>query len=1360
MKVVWAFICLLITSPLTSTGTPAFPYPPITCLGIEHGLSNNSVRHIYQDHQGFMWFATHDGLNRYDGYDFKVFRNRPGDSTSLVHNIVYSITEDQRHILWIGTRQGVSRFDHLLDKFTTVSWDPGGHKPAQKLRAVVRDIKSDTKNNVFIGTEGLGLLICRDGMITAASVPLIQSGTKITSYGVHAIRVDKKNRVWVIVQDHGLGLFDPGSMELRLVDQSAPSSGCLETDGKHVWMGELNTVYDYDTESHSTIKLTEGTDRVESLILDSNSKLWIGTESGNVNILDLDTKKMEYLTPGDSRFSLGGGGIRDIYEDKDHRKWIATSRSGVNIIDPQKHRFQTFTHEPGNTNSLTGNTISALNEAPDGSLWIGTDGDGVNVWDRKRNTFSFYSNNPADPESLSDNFITGIKADHAQNIWIATYRHGLNRFNNATKRFKHYACMNPVSGKENNVVFSLYEDSGHQLWAGTLRTKGVYGALYRYNDKADRFEAFDTDLSDLFTLKEDRNGTLWGGNLEQLVKIDKLNKKHQFYHIGYTIRTIYEDKKGNLWIGTEGGGLMLFDRTKNTVTATYTTLEGLSNDVVLNILGDDHGNLWMSTYKGLSKFSIEEKKFENYYQGDGLQSNQFYFNAATALHSGEMAFGGIKGFNLFHPDSISPVHAMPRLFLTGVNVDGKSLEQYNKYISKVDDDHIVSIKVPYNEAVILLNFTALEYSAPDKIRYAYFMEGWDKNWTNAGNMRMAAYTHLSEGNYIFRAKCTNAGGLWNPEEIVLYITVLPPWYRSWWALLAYGMILSCTAYMFFLYKIRQNRLKYEIRVAHVSAEKEKEMNEKKMAFFTHVSHEFRTPLTLIVNPVKEMLASARNEAEPEKLNIIYRNARRLLGLVDHLLLFRKADTDGDSLKLVKLDFSSLCSEVYYCFEEQARIKKIDYHFESSGAMPEMYVDREKMEIVLYNLLSNALRFTPEGGKILFAVQEMANSVEVRIADSGPGIPSHVGEGLFRKFYQVRGNVSSGSGFGIGLYLVKHFMESHFGTVSYESREGEGTTFLLTLRKGNEHFGNMPVYDDIAEGGTLLHELVDERPVEDIPEKTNIDLALLVTEKQTILVIDDDDALRTYITQVFANEFTVIQADNGTEGARLAKHYLPDIIISDITMQGMNGIELCTLIKEDPVISHIPVILLTASTASETRLKGIQSGADDYITKPFENDLLYARVIGMLKKRNTLQQYFYNEVTLKKNEQKVSEEYREFLNTCMRIVESHLDDDNFSIKTFASEIGMSHSSLYKKVKSVSGQSIKGFIRFIRLRKAAEIMINSEYNITEIANMVGFNDTKYFREYFHELFGMNPSEYIRKFRKSFHNNLQLNKKIIKE
>nr|WP_255373479.1 two-component regulator propeller domain-containing protein [Chitinophaga sp. CF118] len=1307
-----------------------------------------------------MWFATHDGLNRYDGYDFKVFRNRPGDSTSLVHNIVYSITEDQRHILWIGTRQGVSRFDHLLDKFTTVSWDPGGHKPAQKLRAVVRDIKSDTKNNVFIGTEGLGLLICRDGMITAASVPLIQSGTKITSYGVHAIRVDKKNRVWVIVQDHGLGLFDPGSMELRLVDQSAPSSGCLETDGKHVWMGELNTVYDYDTESHSTIKLTEGTDRVESLILDSNSKLWIGTESGNVNILDLDTKKMEYLTPGDSRFSLGGGGIRDIYEDKDHRKWIATSRSGVNIIDPQKHRFQTFTHEPGNTNSLTGNTISALNEAPDGSLWIGTDGDGVNVWDRKRNTFSFYSNNPADPESLSDNFITGIKADHAQNIWIATYRHGLNRFNNATKRFKHYACMNPVSGKENNVVFSLYEDSGHQLWAGTLRTKGVYGALYRYNDKADRFEAFDTDLSDLFTLKEDRNGTLWGGNLEQLVKIDKLNKKHQFYHIGYTIRTIYEDKKGNLWIGTEGGGLMLFDRTKNTVTATYTTLEGLSNDVVLNILGDDHGNLWMSTYKGLSKFSIEEKKFENYYQGDGLQSNQFYFNAATALHSGEMAFGGIKGFNLFHPDSISPVHAMPRLFLTGVNVDGKSLEQYNKYISKVDDDHIVSIKVPYNEAVILLNFTALEYSAPDKIRYAYFMEGWDKNWTNAGNMRMAAYTHLSEGNYIFRAKCTNAGGLWNPEEIVLYITVLPPWYRSWWALLAYGMILSCTAYMFFLYKIRQNRLKYEIRVAHVSAEKEKEMNEKKMAFFTHVSHEFRTPLTLIVNPVKEMLASARNEAEPEKLNIIYRNARRLLGLVDHLLLFRKADTDGDSLKLVKLDFSSLCSEVYYCFEEQARIKKIDYHFESSGAMPEMYVDREKMEIVLYNLLSNALRFTPEGGKILFAVQEMANSVEVRIADSGPGIPSHVGEGLFRKFYQVRGNVSSGSGFGIGLYLVKHFMESHFGTVSYESREGEGTTFLLTLRKGNEHFGNMPVYDDIAEGGTLLHELVDERPVEDIPEKTNIDLALLVTEKQTILVIDDDDALRTYITQVFANEFTVIQADNGTEGARLAKHYLPDIIISDITMQGMNGIELCTLIKEDPVISHIPVILLTASTASETRLKGIQSGADDYITKPFENDLLYARVIGMLKKRNTLQQYFYNEVTLKKNEQKVSEEYREFLNTCMRIVESHLDDDNFSIKTFASEIGMSHSSLYKKVKSVSGQSIKGFIRFIRLRKAAEIMINSEYNITEIANMVGFNDTKYFREYFHELFGMNPSEYIRKFRKSFHNNLQLNKKIIKE
>ncbi|WP_255373059.1 two-component regulator propeller domain-containing protein [Chitinophaga sp. YR573] len=1353
-------MCLLIISTLRSIPAPAFPYPPVTYLGIEHGLSNNSVRHIYQDHQGFMWFATYDGLDRYDGYDFKVFRNTPGDSTSLVHSIISSITEDHHHLLWIGTRQGASRFDHLLDKFTTVNWDPGDHKPVQKLRAVVRDIKSDEKNNVFIGTEGLGLVICRDGMITGTTVPLIQSGTKITSYGVHAIRIDKKNRVWVIVQDRGLGLFDPQSMQLRLVDQSAPSSGCLETDGKHVWIGELNTVYDYDTDNHSTVKLTEGTDRVESLLLDSDHKLWIGTESGNVNILDLDTKKMEYLTPGDSRFSLGGGGIRNIYEDKDHRKWIATSRSGVNIIDPQKHRFQTFTHEPGNSNSLTGNTISALNEAPDGNLWIGTDGEGVNVWDRKRNSFSFYANNPADPESLSDNFITGIKTDHAQHIWIATYRHGLNRFNSVTNRFRRYACINPVSGKENNVVFSLYEDREHQLWAGTLRTRGVYGALYRYNEKADRFDAFDTNLSDLFTLKEDRNGTLWGGNLEQLVKIDKLNKQHQYYHIGYTIRAIYEDKKGNLWIGTEGGGLILFDKTKNTVTASYTTLDGLSNNVVLNILEDDHGNLWMSTYKGLSKFSIEEKRFENYYQGDGLQSNQFYFNAATALHSGEMAFGGIKGFNLFHPDSITPVHAMPRLFLTGISVDGKSLEQYNKYISRVDDDHIVSIKVPYNEAVILLNFTALEYSAPDKIRYTYFMEGWDKNWTNTGNMRIAAYTHLSEGNYIFRAKCTNAGGLWNPEEIVLYITVLPPWYRSWWALLAYALILSGTAYLFFLYKIRQNRLKYEIRVAHVSAEKEKEMNEKKMAFFTHVSHEFRTPLTLIVNPVKEMLASARKEADPEKLNIIYRNARRLLGLVDHLLLFRKADTDGDSLKLVRLDFNSLCSDVYHCFEEQARIKKIDYHFKSPDVLPEMYVDREKMEIVLYNLLSNALRFTPEGGGIQFTVQETVNNVEVRIADSGPGIPSHAGERLFRKFYQVMGNVSSGSGFGIGLYLVKHFMESHFGTVSYESREGEGTTFLLTLRKGKEHFGNLPVYDDVAEGATLLHELVDESTAESMPETTNIDLALLVTEKQTILVIDDDDALRKYVVQVFANEFTVIQADNGTEGARLAKHYLPDIIISDITMQGMNGIELCTLIKEDTVLSHIPVILLTASTASETRLKGIQSGADDYITKPFENDLLYARVIGMLKKRNTLQQYFYNEVTLKKNEQKVSAEYREFLNNCMRIVENHLDDDNFSIKTFSAEIGMSHSSLYKKVKSVSGQSIKGFIRFIRLRKAAEIMINSEYNITEIASMVGFNDTKYFREYFYTLFGMNPSEYIRKFRKPFHNNLQLNKKIIKE
>ena len=1359
--------CLLPFNRLQAT-----PFPPLSFLGIEHGLSNNTVRCIFRDHNGFMWFGTFDGLNRYDGYGFKVYRNKLSDTNSLVHNIILAITEDSLHHIWIGTRQGVSRLETLTGKFTTIQFNPGNGKPLQPLNAVVKDIRVDRNNHVFIATEGMGLLVCRQAASPAQRIPLVTATASISQYTVRIVRADAAGNIWALVHKYGLALYDPRTGQLTLVNNATPDAAWMEAADDKIWLGNGSAVFRYDPATRTAAMALEGKDQpafngaINSFAVDKDRTFWIATTAGKLLTWQPGHATVEVPGQGKYEHTLNAGAIYNVYVDPQSRKWLGTARGGVYILDPQKGRFQTVTHEPGNKNSLPDNVVYSLCESPDGKLYIGTDGGGLTIWDRSSNSFTHFNNLPGDPSSLSSNSVPAVKTDHAHNIWLATFGKGVSRFLPSTKKFVSYILHNTVTGAENRVAFSLLEDRRHRLWVSTLRQSSEYGALYLYNPVQDRFDMFDAGLSDLFTLYEDREGNLWGGDLTQLVKIDPEHKKHQFYPIGYSVKTIYEDTQGHLWIGTEGGGLLLFDRKKQAIAARYTTEEGLCNDVVLTILEDSKGQLWMSTFNGLSEMNVAKRTFKNYYQADGLQSNQFHYNSALQLSSGELAFGGIKGFNIFRPADITDDHAMPPLLLTDLLVNSTPIEKTADYISSASTGKIEAITVPYSQAVFGFRYTSLEYTVPGKINYAYYMEGWDRGWSYAGNTRTATYTHLNEGTYTFRVKSTNGAGGWNPQEIAIRITVLPPWYRSWWAYTVYAAFVLGAIYLFVSYKMRQNRLHYEIKVAQLqakemqlTAQKEKEVNEKRLAFFTNVSHEFRTPLTLIIDPVKEMIEENKEGEQKEGLNMVYRNARRLLSLVDQLLLFRKADSESDTLHLTELNVSELCREVFYSFVQQARIKKIDYRFECEQESLLLCADREKLEIILFNLLSNAVKFTPPEGTISLQVTEAEDQVLIRVSDSGQGIPPEVGDKLFTRFYQVKGSQgASKTGFGIGLYLVKHFTTLHHGQITYSSKPGEGTSFLLTLQKGSAHFKGMEVYTSEQPAPAFLEELATTPLDNNLPEKTK-DLAALVTEKPTILIVDDDDDLRKYVSQLFSRDFNILEGANGKTGVILARQYLPDLIISDITMAELGGMELCRQVKDDPALSHIPVILLTASTASETRLQGIESGADDYITKPFEKELLKARVLSLLKKRNALQQYFYNEITLQKTDQKVSVEYKEFLERCIKVVEDHLDDETFSIKTLTTEMGMSRSSLYRKVNSVSGQSIVGFIRFIRLRKAAELMISTEDNINEIASITGFNDIKYFRTHFNQLFGMNPSEYIRRFRKPFHNNLQINKNVIK-
>lgn len=1351
---------------------------PLTYLGIEQGLSNNTVRSIFQDRKGFMWFGTFDGLNRYDGYNFKVFRNTYKDSTSLVNNYVLAVNEDNHGNIWAGTSLGLSIYAAATGKFSLLKYRPHGVTTTRHLTTEIKDIQRDKDGAMLVSSLIDGLIIAPPRSL-AWQVPLVVHDTIYTQYSAASIRIDAQKRVWVFVISVGLCRYDPVGRQLKLVNGSLKAAFDFQPDGREFWVGTNNGIYTYDTSTNTYARvLTEydpelAIDKVAAFAIDRQHRLWMVTKGNGVKYFDPATRQVKHLVADGRLNSISNESFNAVLEDREGRIWLGSQRGGINIIDPQKDRFSTIAHDPLNTNSLVNNYVFAFYEMEDGRIWVGSEFGGISLWDRKNNQFTNFKYNPRNPSGISNNFITSIKEDNNGNVWIATYWGGINRFNKSANTFTRYKCLNPAyNNQENKMGYQLLVDRNGTLWATTLQEGGMKGALYRYNPQGDRFEAFDTRLSELFVLMEDSKGVMWSGNLSDLIRVDRTNKQHQYYNIGNTIRSIVEDSLGHLWVGTEGGGLVLFDPADNKIMARYTTAEGLCNNTVLSILPDRQGNLWMSTSNGVSRFHITSGTFRNYYQGDGLQSNQFNPNAGLALRSGELMFGGIKGFNVFHPEKIQSVAQPSQVFLTGITVDGQPVP-YTERIS-----------VPYDKAIFTFQYVVPEFSTPGKISYAYYMEGWDRGWNQAGSQRSAGYTHLGEGRYTFRVKSTNTDGVWNQEEVVMHITVLPPWYRTWLAYLLYAGAVVALVYTWWRYRNRQTRLKYEVAIAHLDAEnkrselereraerekeqvvneREREINEKKLTFFTNISHEFRTPLTLIINPLKDLL-SRRKEEEPApdgELHTVYRNARRMLSLVDQLLLFRKAESGLDKLRPARQDVGALAQEVYLCFVQQAKTRKLQYAFHCDGEQPELYADREKLEIILYNLLSNAIKYTPQGGSISLQISETASEVVFRVQDNGIGISKEAGEQLFDKFYRASGKaITAQQGFGIGLYLVKHFTAQHKGQIAFESKEGEGTTFTLTLLKGTQHFDPEMILEQAPAPPLLLEELATGEVADTQPEEAGAGngepLEAIVSEKKAILLIDDDDQILHYLAGLFRNTYQVYQASDGEDGLKLARKHLPDLVISDVQMRGMNGIELCRQIKEEESLQHIPVILLTASTATDVRLKGVEGGADDYITKPFDKDILVARVASLLKARTILQHYFYNAITLRNTDQKISREYKEFLERCIAIVESHLEDDQFNQHVLLAEIGMSRSNLFRKVKSVSGLSIRSFIRLIRLRKAAELFIHTNCNVNETAFRVGINDIKFFRAEFNKVFGMNPSDYIKKYRKAFGDQYQVNLK----
>ncbi|MGN7783832.1 hybrid sensor histidine kinase/response regulator transcription factor [Niabella sp. 22666] len=1362
-------------------------------LGSNQGLSNNSVKCIFQDSKGFVWFGTYDGLDRYDGYEFKVLRNRINDSTSLPHNYISALNEDNDHNLWIGMGQGAVTYNSFTNVVSPVYYYPHRSSQKHKVGIYINSIEKDSEGNIFLGTSGLSVLVRFKDQKEAVQIPLYNTDGSSNIYAsVQAMYVDSQKRTWIFLAGYGLYRFNYKTRKLDLVNADIRNfsvNKMVADNAGNLWLGTSTGLLKYAvaanqvTDHYNTAKGMLSANYITALSMDGYNQLWIGTDGGGVDLLNIKSGQISSINSSNKPGGLTSESVLTIFIDKESRKWVGTNKGGVNVFDVIGNEFRTVQRNasyPG----LSSNFITSFFEDQKSNLWIGTEGGGVSVWNADRTRFSTYK----EPQ-LSSNTVSSMTQDAEGNIWMATFGGGVTRLAPGGKA-DHFRLINQSDGFENKIAIRIYYDSKKNLWVTTYEN----GHLYLYNKQLNRFETFDVSLGDLMSIKEDRTGTLWAGNAQSLIRIDQANKQHQYYEIGKTVRAIYEDRQGRFWVGSEGGGLVLFDRKAGKIARRYTEDEGLSSNTVMNILEDSTGNLWISTTNGLNKFNPQSGKFNRFYESDGLQSSQFSYRAAIQLRSGELAFGGNNGFNIFYPQRIKPRTFFPTLVITSLRVNNKDLSPALDYEMNESGD-ITRLTVPYNEALLSLQFAALEYSAPNKIQYAYYLEGWDKDWNKTGNTRTVTYNNIREGTYTLRIKSTNAEGSWNTVEKVMTIKVLPPWFRTWWAYLLYLSGAAALAILYISYKTRQAKMKYELQLSRVNAEmrkaelesermekevqkaelqkahaeyekekaeretervinaQEKEINQKRLSFFTNISHEFRTPLTLILNPVKDLIKQYQGQ-DKEELRIIGLNATRLLSLTDQLLLFRKIEEGAEGLQVSRFDFSKLGNTIFYYFKHEAKTKDIAYTITGIEEPIEMYGDKNKIEIILYNLISNAFKYTPREGQINIDVVGYDDHLQITIRDTGAGIPEGAGNAIFDRFYQAEGHVKLG--FGIGLYMVKQFTEMHQGTIAYQSEVGKGTLFTLQLPLGRDHFGAIPITETSDEEDESPVITADDFEPSDEEAPIPVPEIPLLTTKKAIVVVDDDEEMRNYVASVFGEEFVVYKASNGKEALKLVASKKPDLVISDISMPEMDGITLCSTIKADINTSHIPVILLTAHTSQEIELKGTEEGADQYVTKPFNKELLLAKVNGLFKSRASLQQYFYNQVTLKKDgseQPNVPAEYQELLDKCIAIVEKHLDDNDFNIETLAREMGMSHSYLYKRIKLISGQSVNGFIRFLRLRKAAEFLITTNDTVSEVAYSVGFSDVKYFREQFTKLFKMKPTDYIKQYRGKVSGNLRI-------
>jgi len=1149
--------------------------------------------------------------------------------------------------------------------------------------------------------------------------------------------------------------------KLRLGDQFY--SLFIDSDGD-IWLSALNIgVFLFHPQDNSIKQFSEksspsklNTNLVSKIIQDGNGLIWVSTDHGGINLIDKKGNlSISYLLndPKDPR-SISQNSITAMYKDDNGIIWLGTYKQGVNYLNSNIVLFPHYRHQESNTKSLPYDDVNRFVEDKLGNIWIGTNGGGLIYFDRKNNTFKQYLHDPANKNSLSSNVIVSLCIDHEGILWIGTYFGGLNRFDGKTFiQYRHNA--NDSSSLADDNVWELFEDAEMNLWIGTLGA-----GLDIFNRKTNSFEHYKNKnatvgpvpLTYVSSFLQDRKGNLWIGTVFGVTVFQK-NKTTPVYYqhtdaknslSSNTVVCLLEDSKGGIWIGTREG-LNLFDETTGTFKV-FTTADGLPNNIILNVLEDDHHTLWLSTANGLCRVIPKGTGagtslfVVNYDEMNNLQSREFNDNAALKTRKGEMIFGGPSGFNIINPDNIKKSVDHPKIVFTGLQILNNNVEPgelvNNRILLQQSLSRLQGISLKYKENVFSIEFASLDFSHSSRDKYAYKMEGFNSDWLYTdGNHRRATYTNLDPAHYSFKVKILKGDGSWS-EEKVLRINIEPPFWRTPLAYIIYAVVAIALLLIARRIVLDRIHMRYEVYQQRREAERAHALERLKTKFFTNVSHEFRTPLTLIISPLDRIIKQTDDDEQKKQLNLVQRNAKRLLGLVNQLLDFRKMEVQEIKLHPAIGDIIGFSKDISHSFMDIAEKKNIRFSFSSNVDSLEIYFDKDKIEKILFNLLSNAFKYTHDNGvvSVNMLYSEPANNendgtLAIEVKDTGIGIPADKHEKIFERFFQTDVPESMvNQGTGIGLAITKEFVRLHNGIVTVKSEPDQGTCFtvLLPAKKvfdPSTRTVSIPIQEEDAE-----QLLAEESPKS--------------SKKKMILVVEDNEDLRFYLKDNLKALYHVEEATNGKEGWEKIKLLNPDLVVSDIMMPLMDGIELARKIKGETLTAHIPVILLTAMGSEEKQLEGLKVGVNDYITKPFTFEILASRIRNLMAQQKLLQKRFQKQIEVNPGEVTITPVDEKFLKQALEVVEKNLDKPEFSVEDFSRDMYMNRVTLYRKVLSITGKTPVEFIRSIRMKRAAQLLEKSGMSVTEIAYEVGFNNPKIFTKSFKEEFKVLPSQYIAK------------------